>query len=260
MHHRSKVNRRWSSRRWPSRRPDARHLSRARPDGGASPRRIARRCAQARLAGGGAGRNLGQTAHRRQRGADSAPPAGTVKKGPARFSRLAIQARSGHCRCGDRRSAGARPPAGRWRTAPRRSAAAALRLVEAQLAGAARQDGQPLDPVDHPADDRDIAVERARRMADHRIDLGPAAGYPAPGRAPPRPWRSNAAPIAARRCPPAASLRGYSPPIRHRDRAATAAPPRVSRALAGWSYSAGGGVTRPAGSGFFSVASPHCAT
>ena len=53
---------------------------------------------------------------------------------------------------------------------------AALGLVEAEIAGAARAGGEQRHPLDHPADSGDVAVEVARRMADHRIELAARAG------------------------------------------------------------------------------------
>ncbi len=40
----------------------------------------------------------------------------------------------------------------------------------------ARQARQIFHPVDHPPDERDIAVEMARRMADDGVELGAGAG------------------------------------------------------------------------------------
>ncbi len=47
--------------------------------------------------------------------------------------------------------------------------------VETEIAGAARQGGHRLDPVDDAADQSDVAVEMPRRLADHRIEFGAAA-------------------------------------------------------------------------------------
>ena len=49
-------------------------------------------------------------------------------------------------------------------------------LVEAERAGAARPGGEQGDALDHPADIGDVAVEVARGMADHRIELAAGAG------------------------------------------------------------------------------------
>ncbi len=49
-------------------------------------------------------------------------------------------------------------------------------VVDPGLALAARQGGEVLDALDHPADDRDVAVELARGVADHRVELGAGAG------------------------------------------------------------------------------------
>ena len=49
-------------------------------------------------------------------------------------------------------------------------------LIEAQRAGAARQRGQQLDAPQHAADRDDVAVELARRLAGHHVELGAAAG------------------------------------------------------------------------------------
>src|SRR5690606_22484098 len=49
-------------------------------------------------------------------------------------------------------------------------------LVNARLTPPARQGGEMLDPLDHAADHRDVAIELARSVADHRVKLGAGAG------------------------------------------------------------------------------------
>src|SRR5436853_537388 len=49
-------------------------------------------------------------------------------------------------------------------------------LVEAERLGAARARGQKGDPVHDPADQGDVEVEMARRMADHGVELAAGPG------------------------------------------------------------------------------------
>jgi hypothetical protein len=50
------------------------------------------------------------------------------------------------------------------------------RLVEADIAGAARQAGEVFHSLDHPADDRDIAIKLARGLSDDGVELRARAG------------------------------------------------------------------------------------
>src|SRR5450755_2078334 len=45
-------------------------------------------------------------------------------------------------------------------------------LVEAHRPRATRHDGEQLDALHHAADERDVAIERARRLADDGVELG----------------------------------------------------------------------------------------
>src|SRR5690606_37188408 len=49
-------------------------------------------------------------------------------------------------------------------------------VVDPGLALASGEGGEVLDALDHPADHRDVAVELARGVADHRVELGAGAG------------------------------------------------------------------------------------
>src|SRR3546814_20296521 len=49
-------------------------------------------------------------------------------------------------------------------------------FIDAERGRAARQARQMLDPGDHATDERDIAVEMARRVTDDRVKFGARAG------------------------------------------------------------------------------------
>src|SRR5450755_2297754 len=48
-------------------------------------------------------------------------------------------------------------------------------LVEAHRPRATRHDGEQLDALHYAADERDVAIERARRLADDGVELGAVA-------------------------------------------------------------------------------------